>query len=101
MCGIAAQYGRPDHDAGRRMLERLVHRGPDDEGYVAVGDAWLGHRRLSIVDVEGGRPPLGGAPRGRPPPSRSAPVRATCGSWATARSTTTRRSAAGSSTRAF
>src|SRR3954468_18734787 len=59
MCGIAAQYGRPDHEAGRRMLDRLVHRGPDDEGCVAVGDAWLGHRRLSIVDVEGGRQPLG------------------------------------------
>jgi asparagine synthase (glutamine-hydrolysing) len=41
------------------MLARLVHRGPDDEGCVAVGDAWLGHRRLSIVDVEGGRQPLG------------------------------------------
>src|SRR3954469_17586745 len=59
MCGIAAQYGRPDHEAGRRMLDRLVHRGPDDEGCVAVGDAWLGHRRLSIVDVEGGHQPLG------------------------------------------
>src|SRR3954449_2311757 len=59
MCGIAAQYGRPDHDAGLRMLERLVHRGPDDEGCVAVGDAWLGHRRLAIVDVDGGRQPLG------------------------------------------
>jgi asparagine synthase (glutamine-hydrolysing) len=41
------------------MLARLVHRGPDDEGCVSVGDAWLGHRRLSIVDVEGGRQPLG------------------------------------------
>jgi asparagine synthase (glutamine-hydrolysing) len=41
------------------MLDRLVHRGPDDEGCVAVGDAWLGHRRLSIVDVDGGRQPLG------------------------------------------
>jgi asparagine synthase (glutamine-hydrolysing) len=41
------------------MLERLVHRGPDDEGCVSVGDAWLGHRRLSIVDVEGGSQPLG------------------------------------------
>ena len=60
MCGIAAQYGSIDADAGQRMLERLVHRGPDDEGSVSVGpDAWLGHRRLSIVDVEGGRQPLG------------------------------------------
>src|SRR3954469_4732299 len=61
MCGIAAQYGHPAAPAGRRMLARLTHRGPDDEGCVALGDhAWLGHRRLSIVDVEGGRQPLGG-----------------------------------------
>lgn len=39
----------------------MVHRGPDDEGSVSVGaHAWLGHRRLSIVDVEGGAQPLGG-----------------------------------------
>src|SRR3954471_5056452 len=61
MCGIAAQYGSIDPEAGQRMLERLVHRGPDDQGSVTVGDdAWLGHRRLSIVDVEGGAQPLGG-----------------------------------------
>jgi asparagine synthase (glutamine-hydrolysing) len=60
MCGIAAQYGSIDAEAGQRMLDRLVHRGPDDEGSVSVGtDAWLGHRRLSIVDVEGGAQPLG------------------------------------------
>jgi asparagine synthase (glutamine-hydrolysing) len=59
MCGIAAQYGRIDLDEGARMLERLVHRGPDDDGQVTVGDdAWLGHRRLSIVDVSGGHQPL-------------------------------------------
>ncbi len=40
------------------MLARLVHRGPDDEGTIQVGDAWLGHRRLSIVDLGGGRQPL-------------------------------------------
>jgi asparagine synthase (glutamine-hydrolysing) len=60
MCGIAAQYGRVDPAAGERMLDRLVHRGPDDDGSVAVGDAWLGHRRLSIVDVSGGHQPLVG-----------------------------------------
>src|SRR3954452_15133993 len=61
MCGIAAQYGTVDAAAGRRMLDRLVHRGPDDEGCVTIGDdAWLGHRRLSIVDVDGGAQPLGG-----------------------------------------
>jgi asparagine synthase (glutamine-hydrolysing) len=40
------------------MLERLAHRGPDGEGEVRLADAWLGHRRLSIVDLEGGRQPL-------------------------------------------
>ncbi|MDP8942906.1 MAG: asparagine synthase (glutamine-hydrolyzing) [Actinomycetota bacterium] len=40
------------------MLRRLAHRGPDDEGEVTVNGAWLGHRRLSIVDVESGHQPL-------------------------------------------
>src|SRR3954452_24229667 len=61
MCGIAAVYGRTDTTAGERMLDRLVHRGPDDEGAVVDGDSWLGHRRLSIVDVSGGHQPLVGS----------------------------------------
>lgn len=40
------------------MLERLTHRGPDDCGTVALEHGWLGHTRLSIVDLEGGRQPL-------------------------------------------
>ena len=40
------------------MLGRLVHRGPDDDGSATVGTNWMGHRRLSIVDVDGGRQPL-------------------------------------------
>jgi asparagine synthase (glutamine-hydrolysing) len=43
------------------MLERLVHRGPDDDGEAALDGAWLGHRRLSIVDVSGGHQPLTGS----------------------------------------
>ena len=46
------------------MLERIAHRGPDDEGAVRVDGSWLGHRRLSIVDVEGGHQPLGGEDEG-------------------------------------
>jgi asparagine synthase (glutamine-hydrolysing) len=61
MCGIAAAYGPHPPGEVERMLDRLVHRGPDDEGEVQVGDAWLGHRRLSIVDVDGGRQPLANA----------------------------------------
>ena len=58
MCGIVADHGSPDVDAAERMLARLVHRGPDDEGSVRVNGTWLGHRRLSIVDVAGGHQPL-------------------------------------------
>ncbi|GAC1529051.1 MAG: asparagine synthase B [Thermoleophilaceae bacterium] len=58
MCGIAAQYGGTDHGVVARMLERLEHRGPDDGGSIELEEAWLGHRRLSIVDVSGGRQPL-------------------------------------------
>lgn len=60
MCGIAAQHGATSPESGKRMLARLAHRGPDDEGEVALGGAWLGHRRLSIVDVSGGHQPLTG-----------------------------------------
>ncbi|MEX2619885.1 MAG: hypothetical protein WD250_06675, partial [Egibacteraceae bacterium] len=58
MCGIVAAYGDVDVDECRAMLARLRHRGPDDAGTVQVGDAWLGHRRLAIVDVVGGHQPL-------------------------------------------
>src|SRR5215210_7647229 len=58
MCGIVAERGCSDPEALERMLERLAHRGPDERGAVRVDGAWLGHRRLSIVDVGGGRQPL-------------------------------------------
>jgi asparagine synthase (glutamine-hydrolysing) len=57
--GIVAAHGPFDPDLGPRMLERLVHRGPDGEGSRRVGDSWLGHRRLAIVDLEHGGQPLG------------------------------------------
>jgi asparagine synthase (glutamine-hydrolysing) len=43
------------------MLDRLAHRGPDDRGEAGFDGAWLGHRRLSIVDVDGGHQPLLGS----------------------------------------
>lgn len=63
MCGIVGMVCldrncSTDPELGRRMQSRLVHRGPDDHGEVALPHAWLGHRRLSIVDVSGGRQPL-------------------------------------------
>jgi asparagine synthase (glutamine-hydrolysing) len=64
MCGIAGIAGRtaPDTAArGEAMLAILAHRGPDGTGHWADAPAgvWLGHRRLAIIDVEGGKQPLG------------------------------------------
>lgn len=44
--------------AMRRMLEALRHRGPDGEGIHHDDHVTLGHRRLSIIDLAGGRQPL-------------------------------------------
>ncbi len=40
------------------MLKKLRHRGPDDEGIVQMGSAILGHRRLSIIDLNTGSQPM-------------------------------------------
>lgn len=62
MCGIAGiayRDGRkPDVADLKRMTDTLAHRGPDGEGQVALAGCGLGHRRLSIIDLEGGRQPL-------------------------------------------
>ncbi|MBS2031304.1 MAG: asparagine synthase (glutamine-hydrolyzing) [Deltaproteobacteria bacterium] len=61
MCGIAGEVwlkGAPDAGAVRRMTAALVHRGPDAEGIFTSGEVALGHRRLSILDLEGGAQPL-------------------------------------------
>ena len=58
MCGIVGVYRGLEPEVAGRMLNRIVHRGPDEEGDIEVGGNWLGHRRLSIVDVSGGRQPL-------------------------------------------
>lgn len=58
MCGIVVTHEVADDDEAARMLERIGHRGPDGSGSRRVGDTWLGHRRLAIVDVEGGTQPL-------------------------------------------
>ncbi|MBI3553964.1 MAG: asparagine synthase (glutamine-hydrolyzing) [Elusimicrobia bacterium] len=62
MCGICGVYNADQRPAElsvvRRMRERLVHRGPDDEGEFLDGPAGLGFRRLSILDLEGGHQPM-------------------------------------------
>ncbi|HEY6425311.1 MAG TPA: asparagine synthase (glutamine-hydrolyzing) [Pseudonocardiaceae bacterium] len=58
MCGIVAAFGEVDTDKCERMLNRVQHRGPDDTGVLTLDSAWLGHQRLSIVDISRGRQPL-------------------------------------------
>ncbi len=63
MCGIAGfapKPGRPFLDAATlaRMTGLLAHRGPDAETFKIDQGFGLGHRRLSIIDVEGGDNPL-------------------------------------------
>ena len=40
------------------MCEALHHRGPDDQGLYVEGGVGLGVRRLSIIDLAGGRQPI-------------------------------------------
>jgi asparagine synthase (glutamine-hydrolysing) len=66
MCGIAGYAtvdprGRADSAPLRAMLRCVSHRGPDDEGEFSDQGVVLGHRRLSIIDVQGGHQPLFGA----------------------------------------
>ncbi len=61
MCGIAGDVDllhAPDPEGVRRMARALAHRGPDADGFFFEGPAALGHRRLSILDIEGGVQPM-------------------------------------------
>src|SRR5690349_21648778 len=62
MCGIAgiasSKSGNVDSAAVHRMCQTIVHRGPDDEGIYVKGGIGLGMRRLSIIDLSGGRQPI-------------------------------------------
>ncbi|HEY6909393.1 MAG TPA: asparagine synthase (glutamine-hydrolyzing) [Myxococcales bacterium] len=61
MCGICGDVdlgGAPDAEGVRRAARALSHRGPDAEGFYTDGPAALGHRRLSILDLESGDQPM-------------------------------------------
>lgn len=52
MCGICGIVGKyTSENVMRDMLYSIAHRGPDDEGIFQEGDIFLGHRRLSILDL--------------------------------------------------
>lgn len=58
MCGIAGIYGKSDGVLVKKMCDAMRHRGPDDDGYFIDSNVSLGNRRLSIIDVAGGRQPI-------------------------------------------
>lgn len=61
MCGIAG-YLNLQQPSDQALIERMTrilrHRGPDGEGYHLDGSLALGHRRLSIIDLAGGKQPM-------------------------------------------
>lgn len=61
MCGIAGcclRQGIVPKAELQKMATSLAHRGPDGEGFFTFLNMGLAHRRLSIIDLEGGRQPL-------------------------------------------
>src|SRR5215467_7120214 len=63
MCGICGFYNYKSHRPAQAsilnaMLEVLRHRGPDDRGTHLDKELAMGMRRLSIIDLEGGKQPL-------------------------------------------
>ncbi len=63
MCGISGVFdlrGKRNVDQGllKAMNRSQAHRGPDGEGYHFEPGVGLGHRRLAIIDLEGGAQPM-------------------------------------------
>ncbi|MFJ1798413.1 MULTISPECIES: asparagine synthase (glutamine-hydrolyzing) [unclassified Streptomyces] len=63
MCGIAGwvDFGRDltgEGAAAQAMTATMACRGPDDEGIWTARHAMLGHRRLAVIDIEGGSQPM-------------------------------------------
>ena len=63
MCGIFGSYyfdrgGRIDPALFVRQVDAIAHRGPDDGGAYIESGVGIGHRRLSIIDLDGGHQPM-------------------------------------------
>ena len=62
MCGIVG-FVNNDKKTNKdkiikKMADKIIHRGPDSEGYYTDDDIALGHRRLSIIDLSNGTQPM-------------------------------------------
>ena len=61
MCGFSGYFGTGEYDREevvRKMSEKIAHRGPDGDGIFVDDHVALGHRRLSIIDLEYGIQPM-------------------------------------------
>jgi len=57
MCGIAAQFNFTE-DYSLILTRNLMHRGPDNQSLLKIGDITLIHTRLAIQDIENGSQPM-------------------------------------------
>ncbi len=60
MCGIAGiiEKNTDNKTLMSQMLDAIAHRGPDDKSVYTANDCTLGHRRLSIIDLNTGNQPI-------------------------------------------
>jgi len=57
MCGFVG-FNFEDIALAKKMCGVIAHRGPDGEGYYTNTNVTLGHRRLSIIDLQKGDQPM-------------------------------------------
>ena len=55
MCGFAGFTGE---EVLTNMMNKIIHRGPDSAGQHIDGKAYMGFRRLSIIDLDNGSQPM-------------------------------------------
>ena len=63
MCGIVGIVNYNENISNqysilRNMTKTLKRRGPDEEGFFFSKNVNLGHRRLSVIDIENGKQPM-------------------------------------------
>ncbi|EGC39439.1 hypothetical protein DICPUDRAFT_96549 [Dictyostelium purpureum] len=65
MCGISGIVNwsininnKNQNEIIKKMNDSIIHRGPDGEGFYFSNHALVAHRRLTIIDAEGGKQPM-------------------------------------------